>query len=126
MEQSGEIVLYLSDVGLYAKADAWYRGVKRYVSNWPGTLKFEVLWSTGSHNWADVRTDVWFEDHRGTRWWGTQYGYDSELCYCRLLKHARIINEELRALAINLGLWAGDMWPLQDQLQREAWEKAHG
>jgi len=56
------------------------------VTNWPGTLRFSVeRYTTGKHNIAKVRTDVWF-DFEGYVWHGIQYGNDSEICHCKKTK----------------------------------------
>ena len=61
---------------------------KDHVTNWPGTLKFEILNdSVGRHNWGLNRYDVWFKDHVGGRWHGVTIGNDTQICHCRKLKH---------------------------------------
>lgn len=70
MRNENKIVLYLSG---------------EHVTNWPGSLKIPVRYKkVGKHNMAGTRVDVWFvfEDRE---WHGTQYGHDSELCYCKKL-----------------------------------------
>jgi len=58
------------------------------VINWPGTLRFPVLWSkAGQHNIARTRTDVWFTGPDGFLWRGTQYGEWSQVCHCRRTKN---------------------------------------
>jgi hypothetical protein len=62
---------------------------EQFVTNWPGTLQFEVIDSSiGRHNMASTRTDVWFIVD-GKEWHGAQYGKFSEICNCRRLLHAR-------------------------------------
>ena len=64
------------------------RGGKYFVSNWCDTLKYPVYTlSTGRHNMAGTRTDVWFKDGRKRWWHGVQYGDNSDICRCQLLKH---------------------------------------
>ena len=78
MEDKGRIVLYLSK-----NQDGWF------VSNWPGTLKFRVEeCSSGNHNIAGTRDDVWFTGPNGRRWWGVCYGSNTQICRCRRLKAA--------------------------------------
>jgi len=59
------------------------------VTDWPGKLRFPVIahWK-GKHNWAGVRYDVWFngpDEYGGytARWWGVQYGDNTQLCHCK-------------------------------------------
>lgn len=54
-----------------------------YVSNWPGTLRFDCLIRKGRHNIAGTRHDVWFDGPDGYVWHGTQYGEWTEICHCR-------------------------------------------
>lgn len=59
------------------------------VSNWPGTLKFPVLYSRrGDHNMAgpDSRVDVWFRGPDGYVWHGTHIGHWNEIVHCRRTK----------------------------------------
>lgn len=61
---------------------------KHEVTNWPGTLRYSVASPViGKHNIARIRRDVSFKDIHDQWWHGTQYGNDSELCYCKKLKH---------------------------------------
>jgi len=57
-----------------------------FVSNWPGTMKFPCYLRRGKHN-AGVRYDVWFCDHAGGWWQGTQYGDQTQICHCKKLKY---------------------------------------
>lgn len=72
MIDEGRIILYLDE-----------SGNKMHVTNWPGTLRFEVLsYRRGRHNIAGNRTDVWFRGPDGKVWHGVQYGNRSQLCHC--------------------------------------------
>ena len=56
------------------------------VSNWPGTLSFEVLEAKrGGHNWTGHRWDVWF-DFEGDRWHGVTYGHQTMVCHVKRTK----------------------------------------
>ena len=77
LEIKNRAILYL------VKRNKWV------VTNWPGTLEFEVhSIRKGSHNIARTRTDVWFRDHTGCKWWGVQYGNYTQIVHCRKLKGA--------------------------------------
>jgi len=57
------------------------------VSNWPGTLKFNVCAnSEGRHNMTGKRYDVWFNGPDGFIWHGTQYGDNTEVCHVKRTK----------------------------------------
>jgi hypothetical protein len=57
------------------------------VANWPGTLSFDVTHiSTGRHNIAGKRYDVWFTGPDGVLWHGTQYGNNTQICHCKRSK----------------------------------------
>lgn len=57
------------------------------VSNWPGTLSFDVLKvKVGKHNFARKRYDVWFKGPDNKFWHGVQYGDNTELIHCKQLK----------------------------------------
>lgn len=61
-------------------------GSKYVVTNWHGSLKIPVdTFNTGNHNIADSRTDVWFTDYRGVKWWGVNYGSNNQICHCKKL-----------------------------------------
>ena len=61
-------------------------GYGNYVSNWPGTLKIMIKWhTTGAHNWAGIRHDVWFM-YADRYYWGVQYGENSQICHIRRVK----------------------------------------
>lgn len=72
MKKSGKIALYLDHI-------------KQVVSNWPGTLKISCTMTTGKHNLAGIRRDVWFH-FNGHIWHGTQYGNLSEIVHCTQTK----------------------------------------
>lgn len=86
MREHGRITLYLtgpSVLDYQAKASPWK------LSNWPGTLEFPTQrTSTGRHNMAGTRYDVWFTGPDGAPWWGVQYGENTQLCHCRRIKNA--------------------------------------
>lgn len=56
------------------------------VSNWPGTLVIPV-WqiTTGRHNIAGTRTDVWF-NFKGFRFWGVSYGGFTQIVHVKKIK----------------------------------------
>jgi len=74
MLRDGKAVLYLDDK-------------RRTVTNWPGTLKFDVpvMW-TGKHNMASKATFVRFIGPDDKVWSGKQVGDNSQLCYCKRTK----------------------------------------
>jgi hypothetical protein len=64
---------------------------KWYVTNWPGTLKFGPLNPTsGRHNIAGTRSDVWFFGPDGKPWHGVQYGEWAQICHCKRVKRMPI------------------------------------
>jgi len=77
MRKSGRIALYLTtneNTGCYV------------VTNWPGTLSFHVdLRTTGRHNIAGKRYDVWFT-FESQQWHGVTYGDNTEICHCKRSK----------------------------------------
>ena len=81
MQRSGRTTLYLSATspghGGYGDAT---------ITNWPGSLSFAGRYHKGGHNIAGTRYDVWFTDGNGSRWYGVNYGENSQLLYCRKLK----------------------------------------
>jgi len=72
MIKDHKIVLYLNTVN-------------QTVSNWPGSLIMSCTMTTGKHNIAGIRHDAWFYFNGGI-WHGTQYGYYSDLIYCKQTK----------------------------------------
>ncbi len=81
MRKDGRITLYLSQT-----RDNGTDYPKPEVSNWPGSLRLGVYHQrTGRHNIARTRTDVYFM-FEGAAWHGTQYGDNSQLCYCKRTK----------------------------------------
>ena len=84
MATTGRAVLYLTE-----ERGAQGGWIRYNVTNWPGTLKFQVAYSrAGCHNLAGSRRDVWFTDSDGQRWQGVQLGENSQICRCRRLKAA--------------------------------------
>lgn len=78
MQQTGRIVLYLSEE---TRPDVYARA---YLTNWPGSLRFKATRiRRGNHNIAGSRTDVWFIGPDGYLWWGVQYGNNTQLTHCR-------------------------------------------
>lgn len=77
MDEHGRTALYLT----YTKG-------QYFVSNWCGTLKFLCFYlREGSHNIARVRYDFYFRDHNGQRWYGTQYGDNTQIAHCHRYKN---------------------------------------
>ena len=77
MEKHGKITLYLKE------ADA-------SVSNWPGTLKFDLYSQKKSkHNISKERIDAWFRDDNGNWWWGVHYGFSNDIIHCKKIKSLR-------------------------------------
>lgn len=81
MQDTGKITLYLCEDGKNINDTQ-----KHKVTNWPDSLSFSVTHlRKGGHNWAGVRYDVYFV-FEGFYWHGTQYGDNSQLCYCKRTK----------------------------------------
>jgi hypothetical protein len=61
---------------------------RRYkISNWPGSLVFEVRGYVHSvNNWGAKRTDVWFYGPDGKIWWGYHVGNSHECINVRRTK----------------------------------------
>ena len=58
------------------------------VSNWPGTLVIPVYqMTTGRHNIARTRTDVWF-NFKGFRFWGVSFGGFTQIVHIKKVKKA--------------------------------------
>lgn len=65
MASTGTAILYL------VQGEAIHRSE---VTNWPGTLRFDVFYSSkGRHNMAGTRRDVWFNGPGGL-WHGVSLG----------------------------------------------------
>ena len=64
---------------------------KKYeVTNWPGTLRFDVrVYSFGGHNMCGKRLDVWFNGPDGYEWHGTNYGGNTDIVHCKRTKVKR-------------------------------------
>jgi len=78
MRDTGRAMLY--DTG-------GINGDKGEITNWPGTLRFNVLWrKTGRHNWGLTRHDVWFIGPEGQAWWGVRYGDNTQIVHCKRIK----------------------------------------
>lgn len=75
MIASGKATLYLGE-----------KDGKAEVTNWPGTLRFNVSTRRGRHNFGGTRTDVWFCGPGDTQWWGFQCSNNSQLINVRRIK----------------------------------------
>lgn len=54
------------------------------ILDWPGRLRFRAARrSTGRHNIAGTRTDVWFVGPDGAAWHGVQYGQNTQIVHCK-------------------------------------------
>lgn len=90
LHATGRAVLYLSGEPKYhptlsTQPFAWLSDVK--VGNWTGLIKFNVTgYNRGLHNIAGKRTNVWFTDDKGGKWWGVSYGDNTQLIHCKRLK----------------------------------------
>ena len=84
MRKHGKISLYLT---LPEKMVTYtLLGDRAYVTNWPSTLKFNVIRAVkGRHNIAGSRYDVWFQ-FDGAIWHGVQYGECTQLVHCKRTK----------------------------------------
>ena len=61
-------------------------GERCKVINWPGTFEVTCDYKIeGRHNFAGTRTDIGFTYH-GRKFYGTQYGKDSEVVHVRVRK----------------------------------------
>lgn len=73
LQSTGKGTLYLDQSG-----HPWR------VTNWPGTLAFNVISRSESrHNFARVRYDVWFRGPGGKIWHGYQIGDMTQSCHVR-------------------------------------------
>lgn len=80
MQEHGRISLYL--IGTMSS-----KGVSHRVCNWPDSLSYPVLHhTTGRHNIAGTRYDVWFKDEVGAYWHGTRYGQNTDVVHCKRVK----------------------------------------
>lgn len=88
MLETGKITLYLTGENDTLSYNRSSHFIPKKVSNWPGSLEFEVLsWSLGDHNWGIPRYDVWFKGPDGRVWYGVHMGYHSQLIHCKRTKH---------------------------------------
>lgn len=72
---------------LKGKNTLYYNEKDNIISNFPGTLKITPYTiKKGKHNFAGIRTDVWFKFNKKI-WHGINYGYNSELLYCKVTKY---------------------------------------
>lgn len=89
MRDTGRAILYLSEI-TPQKEEAerfgnWPMKCGE-VMNWPGTLRFPLfVIHKGRHNLAGIRRDVYFT-FENTKWHGVNYGYNSQILYCKRLK----------------------------------------
>jgi len=59
---------------------------KKYLSNWPGTLKIEVNHiRQGRHNIAGKRFDTWF-NFEGNKYHAVLYGMNTQIAHVKKLK----------------------------------------
>lgn len=87
MEAGKPMTLYLQVSPLSIGGHgSWYRRTSNCtLSNWPGTLKIVGTCRKGAHNIASTRYDVWFT-FAGHNWHGVQYGENTQLCRCKVVK----------------------------------------
>jgi len=77
MDEKGLTSLYFIENG---------NGMK--VTNWPASLEYPIIeHSKSRHNWGLTRTDFWFNDHKGNRWWGYHIGEWTQLARCQRVKN---------------------------------------
>lgn len=83
MKQHGKTVLYLTQ-------SATEDGGTWRISNWPGTLKFDV-WGlrTSWHNIGRMRYDCWFHGPDGFVWHAVNIG-DNQIARCKRTKEKSI------------------------------------
>jgi hypothetical protein len=78
MDKDGKAVLYLVQDD---NKQQWT------VSNWDGLLRFKAYnVKRHPHNIADRMLTFCFTDKQGKEWYGRQYGYSSDLAYCKRYK----------------------------------------
>jgi len=60
---------------------------KWVVTNWPNSLQMAATVSIkpNGHNWGITRRDAWFTDANNNKWWGVQYGDNTEIIHCKKL-----------------------------------------
>lgn len=61
-----------------------------HVQDWPGGLDFRAIVHKGRHNIAGTRYDVWFWGPDGHRWYGVQYGENTQIVHCRRTKEKKV------------------------------------
>ena len=60
---------------------------KYEVTDWPGRLRFKVHSSKqNSHNWGELRVDVWFNGPDGHVWHGYSIGHNTQIAHCQRTK----------------------------------------
>lgn len=97
MAETGRATLYLTEdtpstaAGMIDWAQArdvhWIGGrrVTLAVTNWPGSLRLNVMRARESrNNWGARRIDVWFRCD-GREWYGVNVG-DNQILHCRRVK----------------------------------------
>jgi hypothetical protein len=78
MKEHGKISLYINQTN-------------STVSNWPGSLKFDLCSiKKGHHNMSQERIDAWFKDDGGNWWWGVHYGMSNTIIHCKRIKNMRL------------------------------------
>lgn len=88
MIETGKACLYLTMPEANRRAPLGMINEPATVSNWPGTLKFDVhagAIKRGHHNIARTRVDVWFRGPDGFTWHGVNIG-DNMICRCKRTK----------------------------------------
>lgn len=85
MIETGKATLYL--VGTKQDWPIQSNWIPQEVTNWPNTLRFPLRYqTTGNHNIARIRYDVWFSGPDGFVWWGVTYGNNTQICHCKRTK----------------------------------------
>ena len=98
MTETGRITLYLT-----GDLETGGRFTPTEISNWPGTLKFNVLsWRLGGHNWNIPRYNVWFIGPDRRIWYGVHSGYNSQLIHCKQTKHTGYSGDLARRYGLSL------------------------
>jgi hypothetical protein len=66
---------------LVKEGDNWY------VTNWIGNIRYLASVKKGRHNIARTRYDAWFHGPMNTIWHGVQYGENTQVIWCKEIKH---------------------------------------
>lgn len=97
--KTGKATLYLTQTTVEPTEEQRQRGytptIKRTVTNWPGTLSFNVLHTShGRHNIAGTRLTVTFLGPDLHYWQGILYGENTQLLHCKRLKQRAAITPQ--------------------------------